>query len=205
MTEIKSIFFDIGGVLLTNGWDETQRARVLPRFGLDVNEYNARHHEANESWERGLITVHEYFEKTTFYQPRSFSFSDIWAAVKAESKVLYPGSFAILQELAATGRYRLSTLNNESRELNDYRITAFGLKGFFTTFICSGYVNEMKPHAGIYRSALEITQAVPEQSVFIDDRENNVQAARDVGMHGITFNEPQQLRAELKKLGVVLD
>jgi HAD superfamily hydrolase (TIGR01509 family) len=202
MAEIKTIFFDLGGVLLTNGWDPLQRADVLPKFGLDAAEYNARHEEANHSWERGLSTVHDYFDKTLFYEPRTFTFDEIWAAVKAESKVLHPECFEIVAELAASGRYQLCTLNNESRELNDHRIRAFCLKKYFTVFICSGYVNEMKPHKDIYRSALEITQADPAKSVFIDDREGNIVPAREMGMHGITFTDPKQLRAELAKLGV---
>ncbi len=202
---IRTIFFDLGGVLLTNGWDPLQRADVLPQFGLDVTEYNARHYEANESWERGLSTVHDYFNKTVFYEPRKFTFDELWQKVKAESKVLHPECFEIAAELAATGRYQLCTLNNESRELNDYRIQAFELKKYFTVFISSGYVNEMKPHAKIYRSALEITQAVPAESVFIDDREANIVAAREQGMHGITFSSPKQLRAELAKLGVTTE
>jgi putative hydrolase of the HAD superfamily len=201
---IRTIFFDLGGVLLTNGWDPRQRADVLPRFGLDVAEYNERHYEANESWERGLSTVHDYFRQTVFYKPRKFTFDELWPAVKAESKVLHTECFEIAAALAATGRYQLCTLNNESRELNDYRIQAFELKRYFTVFISSGYVNEMKPHAKIYRSALEITQAVPGESVFIDDREANVQPVRELGMHGIVFSDPKQLRAELAELGVTV-
>lgn len=205
MADIKTIFFDLGGVLLTNGWDPKQRADVLPKFGLDVAEYNARHYGANESWERGLSTVHDYFNKTVFYEPRTFTYDDLWTAVKAESKMLHPECFEIVAQLAASGRYQLCTLNNESRELNDHRIQAFCLKKYFTVFICSGYVNEMKPHRNIYRSALELTQAVPAESVFIDDREANVQPVRELGMHGIVFSSPKQLRAELAELGVTME
>jgi len=205
MAEIKTIYFDIGGVLLSNGFDEHQRARVLPQFGLDLAEYEPRHHEANFQWERGLCTVQDYFEHTVFYQQRNFTFDEIWAAVKAESVMLHPGCFELLTELAATGRYRLCTLNNESRELNDYRIQVFGLTRFFDTFICSGYVNEMKPHLNIYRSALELTQVPAGQSVFIDDREENLVPARELGMAGICFREPLQLREELGRLGIELN
>ncbi|HEY0308425.1 MAG TPA: HAD family phosphatase [Acidobacteriaceae bacterium] len=202
MAEIKTIYFDIGGVLLSNGFDEHQRARVLPRFGIDPVEYEPRHDAANAKWERGLCTVHEYFDQTLFYEPRSFSFEEIWAAVKAESVVLHPGCFDVLAELKATGRYRLCTLNNESRELNDYRLQAFGLTQYFDTFICSGYVNEMKPHPNIYRSALELTQAAAELSLFIDDREENLTPARALGMKGIRLQSAEQLREDLSKLGV---
>jgi len=202
MTEIKTIYFDIGGVLLSNGFDESQRARVLTRFGVDLAEYEARHEAANAKWERGLCTAREYFDQTLFYKPRSFSFDEIWAAVKAESGVLPGGGLGVLAELKATGRYRLCTLNNESRELNGYRMQAFGLTQYFDTFICSAYVNEMKPHLNIYRSALELTQVPAAESVFIDDREENLVPVRELGMAGIRFREPEQLRVDLARLGI---
>ncbi|MDR3735534.1 MAG: HAD family phosphatase [Acidobacteriaceae bacterium] len=205
MTEIKTIYFDIGGVLLSNGFDEHQRAHVLPQFGVDLADYETRHPAANHKWERGLCTAHEYFNETLFYKPRDFGFDEIWAAVKAQSAVLHPGCFDIVAELQAVGRYRLCTLNNESRELNDYRLQAFGLTQYFDTFICSGYVNEMKPHPNIYRSALELTQAAAEQSVFIDDREENLTPARALGMKGIRLQYPEQLREDLLKLGVTTE
>ncbi len=90
MAAIKTIFFDLGGVLLTNGWDETQRARVLPKFGADLVAYETRHHEANESWERGLSTAQEYFGKTVFYEPRNFTFDDTLAG--GDSAVEGPAS-----------------------------------------------------------------------------------------------------------------
>lgn len=202
MAEIKNIFFDVGGVLLTNGWDENERARVLPRFGVEQAEFEARHAAASREWERGRCTMCEYFEATIFYEPRSFTLEEVWAAVKAESRVLHPGCIELLSELAGTGRYRLFTLNNESRELNDYRMGAFGLRQFFSAFVCSSYVGELKPQAGIYRAALEIAQAAAAASVFIDDRAENLSPAHALGMSGIQFMNPLQLRAELTRLGI---
>jgi putative hydrolase of the HAD superfamily len=171
---------------------------------VDLADYEARHPAANHKWERGLCTERDYFNETLFYKPRDFSFDDVWAAVKAESRVLDAGCFDILAELVAAGRYRLCTLNNESRELNDYRLQVFGLTRYFDTFICSGYVNEMKPHLNIYRSALELTQAPAAESVFIDDRAENLEPARELGMSGIQFQGSEQLRRELGRLGIAV-
>jgi len=202
MAEIKTIFWDIGGVLLTNGWDEQQRARVLPTFGLDVAEYESRHEAANYKWERGLCTAREYFDQTVFYQPRNFTFEQLWSAVQAQSIVLHPGCFEILDSQAAYGIYVLATLNNESRELNAVRIEKFGLRDYFEFFICSGYINEMKPHPDIFRAALEIGGCVPQQTLFIDDRESNTTAAIAAGMNAIHFESPAQLKAALTNFGI---
>lgn len=204
MSEIKVIFWDIGGVLLTNGWDKDQRARVLGALGVDLPEYEARHEAANFFWERGLSTAREFFRKTVFQpnQPvRSFSYDDLWERVCAESKVLHPGSFDVLRGLA--GRYRLATLNNESRELNEYRLDAFGLRNCFDFFICSGYMHEMKPLPDIYRAAVEIAGVPAEQTLFIDDKQENCDTARSLGMRAVRFVSPAQLTQELAHYGIL--
>jgi HAD superfamily hydrolase (TIGR01509 family) len=201
---IETIFFDIGGVLLTNGWDAGQRASVLPRFGVDLAAYEQRHDAANYYWERGLQNARWFFDQTVFYQPRNFTFDDLWPQVEAQSAVLHPGVFDILRALRNTGRYRIATLNNESRELNDYRIQAFGLSAFFHYFVCSGYVHEMKPLPGIYRTALEIAATPPAQALFIDDKPENCDAARALGMQAVVFETPQQLHSALTAFAITL-
>lgn len=199
---IKTIFWDVGGVILTNGWDVDQRTRVLTRLGVDLVEYEARHDAANFYWERGLSTAREFFDRTVFFKPRDFTFEDLWPQVCAESGVLNPECFQILDRMGADGRYRLATLNNESRELNEYRLNAFDLRRRFDFFICSGYVHEMKPLPGIYRAAIDISGLPAEQAVFIDDKQENCDAATSFNMNAICFESPAQLRSELLKLGV---
>ena len=199
---IKTIFWDIGGVLLTNGWDKGERTEVLTRLGVDLADYESRHEEANYFWERGLSTAEHFFNVTVLNQNPHLTFAELWPQVCAESKILYPESLDILGELATSGRYMLATLNNESRELNDHRLDAFRLRPFFDYFICSGYVHEMKPHAGIYRAAIEISGHVAETALFIDDKIENCDAAADFGMQTICFESPAQLRAELSQLGL---
>jgi len=201
-SEIRTIFWDVGGVILTNGWDVDQRARVLTRLGVDLAEYEARHDSANFYWERGLSTAREFFDRTVFYQPREFTFEELWPQVCAESGVLNPECYEILDRLAASGRYRLATLNNESRELNEYRMDAFDLRRRFAYFICSGYVHEMKPLPDIYRAAIDISGLPAEAALFIDDKQENCDAAMNFNMRAIRFESPAQLRAALLNMGI---
>ena len=203
--EIKTIFWDIGGVLLTNGWDTKQRAHTLTPLGVDLRDFESRYEAADFFWERGLSTALQFFNKTIFHadQPsRSFSYEDLWPMVCAESKVLHPGAFDVLRKLRSSGRYKLATLNNESRELNGYRLDAFDLRGQFDYFICSGYVHEMKPHPDIYRAAIDISGLPARTSVFIDDKLDNCRAATALGMVAVHFQTPENLIQDLNQLGI---
>jgi len=204
--EIKTIFWDIGGVLLTNGWDSGQQTRVLTALGVDLPAYEAIHDDVNYYWERGLISAQDFFEQTVLEtNPQlHLTFDHLWQLVCAESKVLHPECFDILAALKRSGRYRLATLNNESRELNAHRLDAFHLRAFFDYFICSGYVHEMKPLPDIYRAAIDISGFAPETALFIDDKQENCAAARALDMQAIHFESPAQLRASLTELGITV-
>jgi putative hydrolase of the HAD superfamily len=208
MSEIRTIFWDIGGVILSNGWDTGQRARVLGSLGVDIPAYEKRHPSENFVWERGRISAEEFFNRTVF-KPRDappqtldFNFDDLWAKVCGESSFLYPESFDILHSLKRSGQFKLATLNNESTELNEYRLDTFELREQFDYFICSGYINEMKPHPDIFRAAIRISGQPPSTAVFIDDKQENIDAARYHGMHGIRFESPAQLRSSLAEIGI---
>ena len=204
---IETIFWDIGGVLLTNGWDQGQRARVLTELGVNLAAYEAVHDAENWYWERGLITAEEFFRRTVLSTNPELGlrFEDLWRLVCAESRVLYPEAFAILRQLRHDGGHALATLNNESRELNAHRLDAFGLRSCFDWFICSGYVHEMKPAAAIYRAAIETSGRPAETGLFIDDKAENCEAARAQGMQAIRFETPAQLADELARYGIQID
>jgi epoxide hydrolase-like predicted phosphatase len=205
-TPIKTIFWDIGGVLLTNGWDSRQRAHVLPGLGVDLIAYEAVHDEVNYYWERGLMSAQDFFQQTVIATnpDLKLSFEQLWPLVCSESKVLHQESFDILAALKSFGQYRLATINNESKELNAYRLDTFQLRQYFDYFICSGYVHEMKPSPEIYRAAIDISGLPPETALFIDDRQENCEAARAFGMNAIHFESPAQLRASLTQLGIAV-
>jgi putative hydrolase of the HAD superfamily len=114
----------------------------------------------------------------------------------------FPDMLQLAQSLTNSGSYFMGTINNESRELNDYRIEKFGLRNIFRIFFSSCFVGLRKPEAGIYRLALEVTQFPAEQCCFIDDRTLNLECAAKLRMHTIQMNTPDQLRSDLQKLGV---
>ena len=198
---IKALFWDVGGVLLTNAWDHTQRAEALEHFGLDPKEFNERHELVVSSFERGKISLEEYLERTVFYRPRAFSREEfrnfMYSLSKGDAQAL---SFA--KNLASSGKYRMGTINNESRELNSYRIEKFGMREIFDVFVSSCYVGLRKPEEAIYRMALDITQHSADECCFIDDRALNVEAAKRLGMHGVQMQGVEKLRASLRELGV---
>ena len=205
MGQIRAIFFDVGGVLLTNGWDTTERHAVLAQFNVnsaDVDQFERLHAGPNDLWEKGEITVGEYLNKTLFTESRDFTPEQFFAAMKAQSRVLPQGALAVLNAIATRGIYTVGMLNNEATELNDYRIETFGLRDKFDVFCSSCYLGLRKPDPKIFQRALQITQAAPGESVFIDDRETNVGVAKDAGMHGVRFTTPELLIKDLEALGI---
>ena len=201
MPAIRALFWDVGGVLLTNAWDHTQRAAALEHFHLDEAEFHDRHQMVVSSFERGKITLDEYLDRTVFYRARPFSRDEFSKFMYSLSQPL-PDALAFAQALADSGKYFMGTINNESRELNDHRIEAFGLKKMFRIFISSCFVGLRKPERDIYRLALETTQIAGEECCFIDDRALNLECAAKLGMKTIQMQGVPQLRAELAKLEV---
>lgn len=201
MSDIRAIFWDVGGVLLSNAWDHTERAEALDRFHLDEKEFLVRHEMVVSSFERGKITLDEYLDRTVFYRDRPFTREDFRNLMFSLSRPM-PDVIAFARALADSGKYFMGTINNESRELNLYRIEKFGLREIFRLFISSCFVGLRKPESGIYRLAIEITQIDPEQCCFIDDRALNLECAAKLGMRTIQMQTRDQLRADLEKLGV---
>jgi putative hydrolase of the HAD superfamily len=197
------ILFDVGGVLLTNGWDHRERARVLDQFQLDRAAFEARHPDPYDAWERDAISAPEYLDATVFYEPRDFSAEDFLRAILAQSVLLPDGGLGILQELAASGKSMLGTLNNEAREPNDYRFEKFGLRNYVDVALSSCYVGLRKPQPVIYRRALDILGKPAQRVLFIDDRKENAAAAKAAGMKTICFEGAAQLRRDLETLGVL--
>jgi len=198
---VSHIFFDIGGVLGSNGWDQEQRAAAAQHFGLDVAEVEDRHGEAVAMLEQGRMPLDEYLRCTVFHRPRPFEPAEFKAYMLAQSTP-FPETIDLARTLARTGRYRLMTINNESAELNQYRLEHFGLRDIFITFFSSCWIGILKPARRIYEVALAMSQAEAEHSVFIDDRERNLEPARSLGMRTIRFTDALRLRQELAALGV---
>lgn len=201
MPVITSLFWDIGGVVLTNGWDHQSRMEAAQTFGLDWEEFRERHDLSFPAFDTGQITLNQYLDRTLFYRPRPFTREEFTAFMFAQSRE-YPETRAVLSSVAHTGKYFVASVNNEPRELNNYRIEAFGLRKDFQAFFSSCYLNARKPEEAIYRIALEVSQRPPETAVFIDDRALNLENPRRLGMHVVHHRTAEQLRNDLRALGI---
>src|ERR1700730_12355899 len=201
LADITTMFWDIGGVILTNGWGRASRLEAAKVFNLDWEEFVDRHDLCFPALDAGLITLNEYLDRTLFYRPRSFTREEFTAFMFAQSKE-FPETRAILDKVASAGKYFVGAINNEPLELNQYRIEAFHLRRDFLVFFSSCYVRSRKPEETIFRVALEVTQRPPEDCLFIDDRPLNLEAPRRLGMNTIHHQNAEQLRSELGNYGV---
>jgi putative hydrolase of the HAD superfamily len=196
MGELRAVLCDIGGVLLTNGWDHDARAEAAETFRLDAGDFEARHGRVFAAFETGRMSLDDYLGATVFHRERSFTprqFSDF---MYAQSEAL-PGALEVLRSVAATGRYRMATLNNEPLELNLYRIERFRLREVFTAFFSSCFVGARKPDERIYRAALRVLQLEPEECLFIDDRPANLEPAGRLGMAVLECRATEQLARDV--------
>ncbi|HXN65624.1 MAG TPA: HAD family phosphatase [Candidatus Acidoferrales bacterium] len=201
MSGIAALFWDVGGVILTNGWDTPSRKAAVEKFRLDWNDFEKRHAPANEAFETGKASLDEYLARTIFYQPRAFSAEDFKNFMFSESRKL-PESYEFVKQMAAAGRYPMAAINNEGAEINAYRIAQFDLRGLFRLFFSSCYMHVRKPDPAIFRMTLGVTQHEPEDCIFVDDREENLEGARKAGLRTARFENVAQLKVELQKLGV---
>jgi putative hydrolase of the HAD superfamily len=196
---IRALFWDVGGVLLSNAWDHEERAQAIERFGLDANQFEQHHQENVAGFEQGRISLDEYLTRTVFSEKNDISRNDfshyMCSLSRAKSDVLEYARLLARSE-------RMATINNESRELNEYRIRKFSLDGIFPLFVSSCYVGLRKPDPRIYRLALDLTQASPEECCFIDDRPENIQGAQTAGMRTVLFENLDQLKQSLDQQGV---
>ena len=200
---IKTVFFDIGGVLLTDGWGHNSRRAAAEKFGLDWDEYSDRHEKVAHAIETNRLSLEQYLDRTIFYRPREFSREEFRAFVFAQSQPK-PESIEIVAQLANSKKYFLATINNEILELNVYRLEHFDLRNHFSVFFSSCFLGLRKPDEAIYRLVLQVTQQAPANCVFIDDREVNLECPRELGINTIMFRDATQLRSELRELGVEL-
>jgi putative hydrolase of the HAD superfamily len=197
--DITHVFFDIGGVLGTNGWDREQRAQAVEHFGLD-EEFEQRHQELAADWEVGRLTLAEYLESAVFYRPRSFSRQELETFMLAQSQP-YPESLLIAEDLhARRPDLRLMTFNNESAELNNHRIERFGLRPLFSAFLSSCWLGVRKPSRAMFERGLGVAQAEAARVVLVDDREQNLAPARALGIQTIHFTGADALEKALVDL-----
>jgi putative hydrolase of the HAD superfamily len=201
LSQITTLFLDIGGVLLTNGWDHNIRMRAAEKFGLDYEEMNERHHLTFDTYEQGKLSQDEYLDRIVFYQDRSFSREEFKTFMYAQSHP-FPEMIDLMRTLKNQYGLRVAAVSNEGRELTMYRVQQFKLGTFIDFFVSSCFVHYRKPDEDIYRIALDIAQVRPEQLVYIDDRAMFVEVARGLGINGIIHTGYAATRTSLEGLGL---
>jgi putative hydrolase of the HAD superfamily len=201
---IKALFLDIGGVLLTNGWGHQSRLRAAKHFGFDFDEFNKRHLSIFDTYESGKMNLDEYLELAVFYQPVNFAIDEFRNFIFNESKA-YPEMIELMRTLKYQYGLRIIAVNNEPKEINEYRIRQFELDNFIDAFVSSCYVQTRKPDKEIYRFALNLAQAQPEEVVYIDDRLVLIQAAGQLGLNAIHHTSIANTSNALSAFGLYYD
>jgi len=200
-TEIRTLFLDIGGVLLTDGWDHHARKRAVKNFKLDWAEIEARHQLTFDTYEEGKLTLEEYLGRVIFYQKRPFTRAQFQRFMFAQSKP-YPQMIGLIAQLKARYGLEIVVVSNEARELNEHRIRKFRLDGLVDSFISSCFVHIRKPDVDMFRLALDISQAPARQVVYIENTLMFVQIAEGLGIRSILHTEYESTRDKLAVLGL---
>ena len=203
-TAITCLFLDIGGVLLTNGWDHPARQRAATNFKLDLREMEDRHHLTFDTYEEGKLTLQEYLNRTVFYEKRPFTRDQFWDFMVAQSQP-YAEMIELVAQLKVRHRLKIVVVSNESRELNAHRIGKFKLNAFVDAFVSSCFVHIRKPDADIFRLALDIAQTPPEQIVYVENTPMFVQVAEGLGISSILHTDYQSTCAKLASFGLQSD
>ena len=202
-SSITTLFLDIGGVLLTNGWDTNIRKSAADKFGLDYDEMNERHHLTFDTYEEGKLSLDEYLNRVVFYQKRSFSRDEFKVFMYAQSQP-FPEMIELMSGLKTQHGLQVAAVSNEGRELTVYRVQQFKLDTFIDFFVSSCFVHYRKPDADMYRIALDIAQVLPQQVVYIDDRPMFVEVAQGLEIRGIIHKGYETTRKALEEMGLSL-
>jgi putative hydrolase of the HAD superfamily len=201
MIAITCLFVDIGGVLLTNGWDHHVRRRAAKSFKLDWAEMEDRHHLMFETHEQGKLTFDEYLGRLIFYQKRTFTRAQFRRFMFAQSKP-YHEMIELITQLKVRYRLKIAVVSNESREVNAHRIRKFKLDRFVDCFISSCFVHIRKPDADIFRLALDIAQAPARKVLYIENTPMFVQIAQGLGIRSILHTDYKSTCAKLASFGL---
>jgi putative hydrolase of the HAD superfamily len=199
--KINTLFLDIGGVVLTNGWDRNSRKRASEKFRIDLTEMEERHHLTFDTYEAGKLSLDEYLTRVIFYEDRVFAIDEFKKFIFDQSRSL-PQMIDLVRDIKARFGLKVAAVNNEGRELSIHRIQTFNLGAFIDCFVSSCFIHLRKPDVDIYRAALDIVQATPEHVLYIDDRAMFVDVARGLGINGIHHKDVETTKAALESFGL---
>jgi putative hydrolase of the HAD superfamily len=198
---IRGLFLDIGGVILTNGWDHVARQKAAKVFNLDYEELNERHHLTFDTYEEGKLSLADYLNRVIFFEERKFTFDEFRDFMFEQSQP-FQNMIDLIKDLKQRYGLAIGAISNEGRELTVYRIKKYELKKFFDFFISSSFVHYRKPDEDMFRMALDVSQIPPDEAIYIEDRPMFVDVARTLGLHGIYHKSFESTRDELADYGL---
>jgi putative hydrolase of the HAD superfamily len=198
---ITALLLDIGGVLLTNGWDHLARRRAAANFKLELAEMENRHSLVFETYEEGKLTFEEYLTRVVFYQKRPFTRAQFRSFMFAQSKP-YPEMIDLVAQLKRRHGLKIAVVSNEARELNAHRIRKFGLDKIVDAFVSSCFVHTRKPDPEMFRLATDIVQTPAQHAVYIDNTPMFVQIAEGLGIRSILHTDYKSTCLALASLGL---
>ncbi len=200
---VTAVFVDIGGVLLTNGWDRTMRKRAAEVFHLGFEEMNERHHLTFTAYEEGKLSLDDYLQRVVFHEKRDFS-PDEFRAFMFQQSGAYLETIELIRCMKKDLGLKIVAVSNEGRELAAYRSEKFRLRDVIDSFVVSCFVHVRKPDADIYRIALDTAQVRPAEVLYIEDRQMFVEVARSMGIRGIRHADAESTRSALAAYGVIV-
>ncbi|MGB3778343.1 MAG: HAD-IA family hydrolase [Tunicatimonas sp.] len=203
MSDITTLLFDVGGVILTNGWSHELREKAAQHFQYDYDSVEEHHQRLATPFECGQLSIDDYLSQTVFDQARSFTKANFIRFMEEQSQP-HPHSLEVLQRLVDQDKYQLATVNNESMHLNLYRIRTYELTRYFSAFFSSCFLGVTKPHCEIFQKTLHILQKSGDECLFIDDREENAEAAQQCGINAVHLPRPGDLEKVLRGKGVLV-
>jgi putative hydrolase of the HAD superfamily len=202
--KITTLFLDIGGVLLSNGWDRASRKQAAATFDLDITELEERHHLTFDTYEEGKLTLDDYLTRIVFYEHREFTRNDFKEFMYSRTTP-YPEMIELICKLKEKYKLKIAIVNNEGRELNEYRIRTFGINKFVDFFISSCFVHFRKPDADIWRIALDIALVKPEEVLYLEDRAMFIHVAEGLGINGLLHENFEKTVEKLKGWGLTTE
>lgn len=198
---ITHLFTDLGGVLLTNGWDHNLRHLTAEHFGVDPQAMDDRHHLTYDTYESGKMGLWTYLDRVMFYEPRPFTHEQVIEFILDQGKP-FPEMIELVKAIKARHGVKVAVVSNEGREITADRIERFRLRDFVDFFIVSSYVHFRKPDEDIFKIALDVAQAEPGRVAYIEDRQMFVEVAAQVGLRAIWHRGLESTRKALAEMGL---
>lgn len=195
---IKAVIFDVGGVLLQEVASKIYKA-LTKNVGRNLQETRTIGRKLVHKFEVGSISEDKFWKDLAEKLGSNKNYvKKIWLGTFKKNLCVRKSVIKLAADLKRHG-YKVAILSNAIKLHYDH-IHRKNVYQLFSPVVLSFEVGMKKPRKNIYRLVAKKMRLKPEECIFIDDKEKNVKAAEEVGMHGIVFKNVAQLKDDLKKV-----